>query len=84
MTEKSKFAGALGKLSKAASAATVEETNGKRGKRSDPDWIVTTVYLKKHTKRKTSRLLEDLEMGKDVSDLIEELLQAWISKHSKA
>jgi hypothetical protein len=53
-----------------------------RSKSSDPDYQSTTVILRKLTKRKAARLLEDQEAGQDLSDLIEELLFEWIQKHS--
>jgi hypothetical protein len=52
------------------------------GKRSNPEYEPTTVLLRKQTKRKASRLLEDTESADDLSDLIERLLGEWISKHS--
>ena len=52
------------------------------GKRSNPEFEPTTVLLRKKTKRATSRLLEDLEDDKDLSELIEALLIQWIAVHS--
>lgn len=52
------------------------------GKRSNPDYEPTTVLLRKHTKRKASRLLEDINSEHDLSELIELLLVSWISEHS--
>ena len=51
------------------------------GKRSNPDYEPTTVLLRKQTKRKASRLLEDTDSSDDLSDLIERLLGEWISRH---
>ena len=42
------------------------------GKRSNPDFEPTTVLLRKQTKRRASRLLEDTESSQDLSDLIRE------------
>ena len=53
------------------------------GKRSNPDYEPTTVYLRKTTKRSASRLLEDTNARKDLSDLIEDLLLQWSCKHSQ-
>lgn len=55
---------------------------GRGGKRSDPAYSPTTFFVRKETKRKASRLLEDQDAGKDLSDLVEELLTEWLSKHS--
>ena len=52
------------------------------GKRSNPEYEPTTLLLRKLTKRKASRLLEDTSSKFDLSDLIETLLGEWISKHS--
>lgn len=49
------------------------------GKRSNPEYEPTTVFLRKKTKRAASRRLEDIEAGLDLSDLIEKLLGDWIS-----
>lgn len=94
MAEQSKFAGALGKLNQArlpATARKVTETpasqlaEGSRGgKRSNPDYTATTFFVRKDTKKKATRLLEDIEAGKDLSDLVQDLLAEWVSKHSAA
>ncbi len=52
------------------------------GKRSNPEFEPTTVLLKKKTKRSASRLLEDTNTDQDLSELIESLLNGWISTHS--
>jgi hypothetical protein len=41
------------------------------------------VILRKTTKRKAAHLLEDREMGKDLSELIEELLTEWLAKQAE-
>jgi hypothetical protein len=53
-----------------------------RAKSSDPEYMSTTVILRKATKRRASHLLEDREMGKDLSELIEELLTEWLDKQA--
>jgi hypothetical protein len=50
------------------------------GKRSNPSYEPTTLLLRKETKKKASRLLEDIGNRQDLSDLTEELLSAWIEK----
>ena len=70
---------------RAASPLAVETPRGKGrppGKRSDPDYQPTTVLLRKHTKKTASRLLEDIGIGKDFSELIEQLLTGWIQQNS--
>jgi hypothetical protein len=96
--EQSKYTGALSNIRKTRVIPSVEEhipdeppvvsapiERGRgrpRAKSSDPDYQSTTVILRKMTKRKANRLLEDQEKGQDLSELIEELLTEWIAKHS--
>jgi len=54
------------------------------GKRRDPAFSPTTFFVRKDTKRKAMRLLEDEDTGKDLSDLVEQLLSQWVSEHSHA
>ena len=67
---------------------TVEVAQGRKGrpagKRSDPAFRPTTVFVRKETQRKATRLLEDQETGKDFSDLVEELVANWITENSHA
>jgi len=88
--EQSKFSGVLSKLKQPLieEQPVTPETPEVRGrgrphaKSSDPDYQPTTVILRKRTKRTAARLLEDQEIGQDLSELIEELLLEWIQKHS--
>jgi hypothetical protein len=61
---------------------TPAPSGGRGGKRSDPAYSPTTFFVRKETKRKAARLLEDQEADKDLSDLVEELLSQWISTNS--
>ena len=49
------------------------------GKRSNPDFEPTTIFLRKVTKKTANRALEDSGVKQDLSELIESLLQQWIS-----
>ena len=49
------------------------------GKRSNPDFEPTAIFLRKATKKKANRTLEDSGVKQDLSELIESLLQQWIS-----
>jgi hypothetical protein len=96
--EQSKYSGALANLKKPQAKGkvqptidetavniqpTIERGRGRpRAKSSDPDYQSTTVILRKLTKRKAAHLLEDREMGKDLSELIEELLTEWLERQS--
>lgn len=50
------------------------------GKRSNPSYKPTTLLLRKETKKKASRLLEDIGNRQDLSDLAEQLLSNWIEQ----
>lgn len=52
------------------------------GKRSNPDYEPTTIFLRKATKKTANRTLEDSGVKQDLSELIESLLRQWISAHS--
>lgn len=52
-----------------------------KGKKSDPDFVSTIVYIRQKTHIQVKRLLLDLEeQGKkqDCSELVQELLDAWV------
>jgi hypothetical protein len=46
------------------------------GKRSDPDYESTTVFLRKETKTAAAHLLLG-DRGRDLSDVLEKLLSGW-------
>jgi hypothetical protein len=74
-------------------SAPVEETKSKphvvtarngrgrpaTGKRSDPDYDSTTVFLKRSTKKAAAKVLLDDEK-QDLSDVLEKLLSAWVKR----
>jgi hypothetical protein len=63
-----------------SAAQPVEPVRGRGrppGKRSDPDFKPTTLFLRTRTKRTAMRLLEDNGSAKDLSELVEELLKEW-------
>jgi hypothetical protein len=67
------------------SPAAAKTMGGRQpGKRSTPGFTRTTVYMRDETKLKAVRLLQDLKDKRDLSDLIESLVGAWVSKHSNA
>ena len=93
--EQSKFTGVLATLKprpiEAQSIVPQERPGGSEpvrgrgrppGKRSDPNYQPTTVLIRKRTKKIAARLLEDIDSGQDLSDLIEQLLGEWIQKQS--
>jgi hypothetical protein len=50
----------------------------KVGKSSNPSFHHYGVYLRKDTHKQVRRRLEDLELDKDVSELVQELLEQWL------
>ena len=52
------------------------------GKRSNPEFEPTTIFLRKATKKIANRTLEDQGIRQDLSELVEELLQSWISERA--
>jgi hypothetical protein len=51
------------------------------GKRSDPDYESTTVFLRKQTKTAAAHLLLN-DRDQDLSDVLENLLSGWVSANS--
>ena len=51
------------------------------GKRSDPDYETTTVFLRRDTKLAAARLLIG-DKDQDLSDVLEKLLSTWVRKNS--
>ena len=76
-------------VSVASPAAAVIEVEPKRrgrppGKRSDPDWKLFSHFLRRRTQRRATLLLTQMEDGRDLSDVLEELLEGWVSKNEGA
>ncbi len=53
------------------------KTNKERGKSSNPDYERMTVYVRKDTRRDAKRKFED-GGGRDESDLVQDLLAAYL------
>jgi|GraSoiStandDraft_16_1057320.scaffolds.fasta_scaffold812867_3 hypothetical protein len=51
------------------------------GKRSNPNFERLTVLVKKQTRKEAQRLWEDLEPGKDMSELLERLMTEFVAQH---
>jgi hypothetical protein len=57
------------------------------GKRSDPAWKQFSVLLKKQTQRKAVIMLRgdvESEESRDLSDLLQELLEQWVAGQGRA
>ncbi len=48
------------------------------GKRSNPDWKLYSHYLKRKTQRAAVAKLQAEDGERDLSDVLEELLQSWL------
>lgn len=89
MAETSKFAGALSRLNRPSEPESIavedvppiKSLNGKvgrpAGKRSDPDYERLTVLVRKDTRKIAARKWEDMEPSKDLSELVQKLLDEW-------
>jgi hypothetical protein len=65
-------------------SSAIRVAEKKRGrpaaKRSDPDFLQVTAYIRKETHRKTKiRLLEEGE-GREFSELVEVMLEEWLDR----
>jgi hypothetical protein len=52
------------------------------GKSSDPNYRQYSLYLRKATRKKVGRALDDADTGQDFSELVEELLQQWLASRT--
>ncbi len=58
------------------------ESGRQIGKSRNPEFDRLTVLVRKDTKKKATRLWEDIEPDKDLSDLLEQLLSNFVLSHS--
>jgi hypothetical protein len=93
MPEESKFAGTLKRLRKAPEGREGEistqipdqppqPSQRPSGKRSDPAWSPVTILMRKSVKRAVRRRLEDEEQGRDLSTLVDSLLNDWLARQA--
>lgn len=64
-------------------ASRADETTTKRrgrpsGKRSDPDYVQTTAYVRGDTYKAVRIALIEEDQGREYSELVEELLSKWL------
>lgn len=50
------------------------------GKKSNDEYCQTTISIRKDTRKRVKQALLDAESGQDVSELVESLLQRWLSE----
>ena len=65
------------------SAEPVRRQGRPLGKRSDPAWKLYSHFLKKQTHREVTNILRNEENGRDLSDVLEQLLEEWLIQHKK-
>ena len=60
--------------------AQVEKGRGRpaTGKRSNPDWKLYSHFLKRQTQRAAVARLQAEDNGRDLSDVLQELLEKWL------
>ena len=66
-----------------ASAESVRGKGRPPGKRSDPAWKLYSHFLKKQTHREVTNILRNEENGRDLSDVLQQLLEEWLIQHKK-
>lgn len=63
-------------------APAMEEGRGRgrpaTGKRSNPEWKLYSHFLKKQTQRAAAARLQAEDGGRDLSDVLQELLDGWL------
>jgi hypothetical protein len=50
------------------------------GKRSNPEWKLYSHFLKRQTQREATTILRAEDDGRDLSDVLQELLEKWIAQ----
>ncbi|MDR3574422.1 MAG: hypothetical protein P4L50_11195 [Anaerolineaceae bacterium] len=50
------------------------------GKRSNPQWKLYSHFLKKQTQRAAAAKLQAADDGRDLSDVLQELLERWLKE----
>ena len=70
----------------ASATASAEPVRGKGrppGKRSDPAWKLYSHFLKKQTHREATNILRNEENSRDLSDVLQQLLEEWFLQQKK-
>lgn len=70
----------------AAAAITPEPPRSRGrppGKRSDPAWKLYSHFLRRKTQREAAALLLDRDDGRDLSDVLQGLLEGWLADEKR-
>ena len=68
------------------SIASAEPMRGKGrppGKRSNPEWKLYSHFLKKQTHREATNILRNEDNGRDLSDVLQQLLDEWLTQQKQ-
>lgn len=65
-----------------SSNANAVEKRVRSGKSSDPKYGQFSVWIRKDTRKKAGRALDDDDTGQDFSELIQELLEKWLASRT--
>jgi hypothetical protein len=69
---------------KAQAAGAESRKRGRpSGKRSDPDYVGFTTYIRKDTHHEVKLALLQEKEGRELSELVEELLTGWLKSRPK-
>ncbi len=64
--------------------APAEEKRGRpKGKRTDENYVQTSIYLQKVTLKAAHRALDDEDKKQDFSELVESLVSQWLNGKGK-
>ena len=66
------------------SAEPVRRKGRPLGKRSDPAWKLYSHFLKKQTHREVTNILRNEEDGRDLSDVLQQLLEEWLIQRKQS
>jgi len=67
-------------------ATSAEPMRGKGrppGKRSNPEWKLYSHFLKKQTHREATNILRNEDNGRDLSDVLQQLLDEWLTRQKQ-
>jgi hypothetical protein len=67
-----------------ASAEPMRRQGRPPGKRSDPAWKLYSHFLKKQTHREVTNILRNEEDGRDLSDVLQQLLEEWLIQRKQS
>jgi len=54
------------------------------GKRSNPEWKLYSHFLKKQTHREATNILRNGDNGRDLSDVLQQLLDEWLTRQKQS